>query len=180
MATTTTGGALQASSGYQISVSAPPQGTSVPPSTVGNVLDNFKGAAELSLTFGTGAGQFDIAVIQDRTLNATTSETLDLYGGGLNDWIGVAALFRHVKYVCIYVVAGGDGSGVQIGDAVSQAWQGFLGSTTSSAMIFPTSVPYEGGSLAGVSVGATTNNLAIDNLGAVAVTYRICLLGNST
>lgn len=132
-----------------------------------------------SLSYGTGESQFDTLVYQERSIAAATTATYDLYAGtDLLDVYGDTAAFREVKALMVWVESGGDASGVEIGGAASQAWPGFFADATDKALIYPSGLPYIGHKPAGSTVGSSTNNLAIENLGAVAVVVRILIAGS--
>ena len=138
------------------------------------------GSGQQSISFGTGSGRFDILVSQPRSLVAGASETLDLFTGtDLKNVFGETAPFRLVKDLMLYVVDGGDSSGVKVGGASSNAWFGFLESATDKVKFYPGGPPLVLGSPAGATVTSTTKNLKIENAGAAAVTYRLIMAGSS-
>lgn len=131
-----------------------------------------------SLSYGTASGQFDALIYQERTIATVTTATYDLYTGtDLKDIHGDSAALRKVKLLMVWVESGGDASGVEVGGAASQAWAGFFANSSDKALIYPDGLPYVGHNPAGSAVGATTNNLAVKNLGAVSVTVRILIAG---
>lgn len=166
------------------SASVSVQGTYPPPGVTGS-LKNISVRQTLSaqmtgLTFGTTSGKCDLIVCRDVTLTATTAATYDLYtGADLPDLNGLTAALRGVKTLAVSVVSGGDGSGVRLGGAASNAWAGFFADASDMHLLFPGGLPYLAGSPAGVAVGATTKNLKVENLGAVSVTIRILIAGTS-
>jgi hypothetical protein len=156
-----------------------PQGTAVT-STLADALFALTGSAEFALTYGTASGEINLLCGQDRTLNAATAETFDLYtGSDLKELNGGTAAFRKVKLLVVYVISGGDTAGLVVGGAAADQWVGFFGDVTDKHKVFPSGPAYQGGSPAGVAVGATTKNLKVENLGAVAVTYRIVVAGTN-
>lgn len=133
-----------------------------------------------ALAYGTGSGQADIYVCAEVQINATSSATYDLYTGtDLRDLFGGAAPFRKIKSLVVEVRSGGDTAGVAVGGASSNEWAGFFAAAGDKLKIFPSGIPFAVGSPAGVAVGASTCNLKIENLGAVAVVLRICAGGTS-
>lgn len=134
-----------------------------------------------TLVYGTGSGQVDILVYQILpSLSAGASATYDLYTGtDLKDIFGDTAPFRKVKAIAVWVDSGGDASGVRVGGAASNVWAGFFADTSDKALIFPSGVPYLGGSPAGVAVGSSTKNLKVENAGAVAAVVGIWIAGTS-
>lgn len=137
-----------------------------------------------ALAFGTASGQVDLITCSDRTLAiqgaAGDDATYDLYTGtDLKDLAGLTCAFRKVKLIQISIVSGGDTAGVRIGGAAADAWAAFFADATDKSLIFPSGPPFLAGSPAGVAVGASTKNLFVENLGAVAVTLRILIAGTS-
>jgi len=134
-----------------------------------------------TLTYGTGSGAADILCFQTRTINATTTLTLDLYTGtDLKDVFGDTAALRKVKSIAVWVDSGGDTAGVRIGGAGTNPWPAFFADGASDKhLIFPSGPPYLGGSPAGVAVGALKCNLKIENLGTVSVVVGIAVAGTS-
>lgn len=133
-----------------------------------------------SLAYGTGSGQFDILVVDTVTLAAATPATYDLYTGtDLKDVFGFTAAFRKVKGLFVWIDSGGDAAGVRIGGAAANTWQAFFADPTDKHLIFPSGPAYQGGSPDGVAVGATTKNLLVENLGAVAAVVGIAIAGTS-
>lgn len=133
-----------------------------------------------SLSYGTTSGKADIFIVTTKTIATVTTATYDLYTGtDLKDINNATAALRKVKSIAIWVDENGDASGVRIGGAASQAWPAFFAAANDKHLIFPSGPPYLGGSPDGVAVGSTTNNLLIENLGAVAVTVGIAIAGTS-
>lgn len=156
----------------------PPQG--VTGSNNNTVITQDGNTQITSLTYGTTSGKVDLITVSDRTINAASSATYDLYTGtDLKDLDGLTCAFRKVKYIEVMIVSGGDTSGVVVGNAAADAWASFFGAATHTHTIFPSGPPYLGGSPAGVAVGTTTKNLKVANAGAVAVTVRVFIAGTS-
>lgn len=180
-----TNGSLQTSQSVQLSGTFPPQGVVASVNPLRNTVIPQAVSAEMQLTYGAGSGKVDLICCQDRDLTAagglTPSLTLDLYAGtDLKDLDGLAAAFRVVRFVGVYVVTGGDAAGVRVGGAASDAWPAFFAAANDKELIFPGGVPSEHGSPAGVAVGSATKNLLVENLGAAAVTVRVVVAGSST
>lgn len=132
------------------------------------------------LTYGTASGQVDLVTCSQRTVNAASSATYDLYTGtDLKDLLGGTCAFRKVKYVLVTIESGGDASGVVVGGAASDEWVGFFSAAGDKLKIFPGGPAFQAGSPAGVAVGAATKNLKIENAGAAAVTVSIVVAGTS-
>lgn len=178
-----TGGSIQGATSIQVKGTAAPQGTASS-STLQALTTTVTGSAQESLTYGTGSGQVNLIVAQDRTLAASTSETLDLYGSTtpLADIFGASALFRHIKYIAIYIVSGGDVNGLAIGNAASNPFLGPLGGTTPTILVYPGGPGFQiGEPTAGWAVSSTAGQLKIANeSSAASVTYRLVIGGTST
>ena len=171
------GGTFRASTGITATGVKAPQG---------NGLDEFlsdakvtaSGSAQQSVSYGTGEGRFDLMVSQTRGLGPGASETFDLYTGtDVLTVFGETANFRVIRTVGIYVVSGGDTSGVAIGGASSNVWTGFFSDSTDKVKVFPSGPALVMGAPGGVAVTSTTCNLKVANLGAVSVSYRLIIVG---
>jgi hypothetical protein len=178
-----TGGSIQGATSIQVKGTAAPQGTASS-STLQALTTTVTGSAQESLTYGTGSGQVNLIVAQDRTLAASSNETLDLYGSTtpLADIFGANALFRHIKYVAIYIVSGGDVNGLLIGNAGSNPFLGPLGGTSPTVLVYPNGPGFQVGEpTAGWAVTSSVGQLKIANeSSAVSVTYRIVIGGTTT
>lgn len=172
-------GRYRAGTSVAATASKSPQGNYEADPTMRDATATGSGSGQQSLAFGTGSGAFDTLISQPRTLAAGASETIDLFAGStLLDLFGDSGALRTVKGLTIYIVDGGDSSGVRIGGAASQAWPGFFADSSDKITIYPGGPPLPLGKPEGVAVGSTTNNLKIENLGAVGVTYRIMIAGS--
>ena len=171
-------GFLRSSVACRVQGTFPPQG--VAGDLASHVVRQSANDTITTLSYGTASGQADLIVCQDKTINATTSATYDLYTGtDLRDIDGQTAALRKVKYLKVSIVDGGDAAGVRVGGAASDEWVGFFAAAGDKTLIFPGGPPFVVGSPAGVAVGTTTKNLLIENLSAVAVTVRIVIAGTS-
>lgn len=131
------------------------------------------------VAYGTGSAQADLFVVLLKTITATTAATYDLYTGtDLKDLFGDAAAGRKIKSLAIWVDSDGDATGVKIGGG-SQPVPLFA-DATDKFVIFPGGPPFLAGSPAGIAVAALTNNLRVENLGAVSVVVGIGLAMTST
>lgn len=178
-----TDGELSASYSCKVRGTYPPQGVSSTLATT-KISQNANGDIT-TLTYGTTSGKIDLITVSDRTLaiqgTAGDDATYDLYTGtDLKDLDGLTCAFRKVKFVQISIISGGDALGVRIGGAAANAWPAFFADATDKSLVFPGGPAYQGGSPAGVAVGASTKNLFVENLGAAAVTIRIVIGGTST
>lgn len=145
-------------------------GSTSGPSGTGNA------SVRQTLGFGTGSGQFNLLVSQARTILAGASAVYDLYAGtDLKDIFGLTAAFRHVKSVAVWVDSGGDASGVRVGGGTQPV--PLFADPTDMLVVFPSGPPFMAGSPAGIAVGATTNNLKLQNLGAADATVWVEIAG---
>jgi hypothetical protein len=178
-----TGGSVQGATSIQVKGTAAPQGTASS-SSLQSLTTTVTGSAQESLTYGTGSGQVNLIVAQDRTLAASSNETLDLYGSTtpLADIFGASTLFRHIKYLAVYIVSGGDVNGVLVGGAGSNPFLGPLGGTSPTVLIYPGGPGLQVGEpTAGWVVSSTAGQLKIANeSSAVSVTYRIVIGGTTS
>lgn len=182
-----TNGQVQASSGAQVSGTFPPQGVVSAVNPLKNTSISQAVAAQMNLVFGTGSGKVNLIVCSDHNLTAagglTPSAVYDLYTGtDLKDLDGGAAPFRVVRYVAVSILTGGDTAGLRVGgnSGSGDVWPGFFADASDKVLTFPAGVPFQAGSPAGVAVGTTTKNLFVENLSALALTFRIVVAGSAT
>jgi hypothetical protein len=132
----------------------------------------------ITLADGNGADQINQIFADQRTLTASSSESLDLNGTLLNQ-LGAAINFTKIKGLII-MAAAGNTNDVVVGGAASNGFIDFVGGATHTLKVKP------GGLLAlmapdanGYAVtAATADLLKIANGGAgTSVTYDIILLG---
>lgn len=172
------GGNLSAGTGVSVLTIYPPQGVDVDGS-LDDVRYRRQVSASVDLPFGVAAGYADTTVVQSRIITAGNSATYDLYTGtDLLAQNGGTAAFRLVKYLGVFVTAGGDTSGVRIGGAASNELVSFFASAGDQLDIFPDGPPFQAGSPAGVAVTSSVKNLKVENLGAEDVTLTIVVSGN--
>jgi len=130
------------------------------------------------LAYGTATGQVNLIVAQDRAIAATTAVLFDLYTGtDLKDLAGLTAAFRHLRSIAVWIVSGGDTTGIRMGGAglnESTLWFEAVGDMM---RIYPGGPPFLQGSPAGVVIDATHKMLKVENLGAVAATVRVQIAG---
>lgn len=159
---------------WRLSAAAQATGTLTPTGAVKGASLVVPYGLTQELSYGTGSGQADLFVLTKRTINATTAATYDLYTGtDLKDIFDDTAAGRKVKSLAVWVHSGGDSSGVLVGGGSQPV--PLLADSSDKAKIFPSGPPFLAGSPAGIAVGATTNNLRVENLGAVAVVVAIAL-----
>lgn len=156
-------------------------GTYLPPGVAGEIRNiPIKQSTNIALLMphGTATGEVDTIVCQDRVISAGSSVTYDLYTGtDLLDLNSGTAAFRLIRYIGVFIESGGDSSGVRVGGASSNEWIGFFVAAGDKQDIFPDALPWQASSRVGKSVGSSTKNFKIENLGAVAVTVRIAIGG---
>lgn len=128
---------------------------------------------------GTGASQSDKIFSDQRTLNASASEDLDL-AGVLTDLLGAALTFVEVTAIFIKAAAGNTNN-VVVGGAAATQFVGGFGAATHTWAIPPGGAFLVAAPVAGWAVGAgATDLLKIANSGAgTPVTYDIVIVGRS-
>jgi hypothetical protein len=175
------GGTITGSSSVNLQAQEPPQGNASP-NTLAPIKTTLPFSASQTMAFGTAAGQVNLLVGQQRTLALSSNETLNLNSGAILDVFGVASPFLHLKYICIYIVSGGDVNGLTIEGGASNPFLGPLGGTTPSLTIYPSGPGYQNGEPSvGWPCGSTACNIKIINNSSVAaVTYAIVLAGTTT
>jgi hypothetical protein len=136
---------------------------------------------KLALAAGTYSGQANLVVQDQATLQPGETLTVDLYDGSVTDVFGAAAPFRVLRGYCFWVVAGGDASGVEVGDdgTVTNPCPLYLRGTSPRYLLLPGDAGVAEAEPAGLTVSATARNLKIANLGAVAATVGYALAGAS-
>lgn len=175
-----TGGTFQISAAARISgATIAPQGDASSNGLSSPTADA-TGSGQQNTDYGTASSQADILCAGDFDIPAGGTLTIDIYtGSDLPNVFGGAAPFRTLRSVLFAITAGGDSSGVVVGNAASNANQMFFGAQTHTWTIFPSGPPLVGGSDAGVAVDATHKNINLHNAGAADATVRIMLAGGS-
>jgi hypothetical protein len=141
---------------------------------------NGNNTSQQSFAYGAGSSLFNQIIVRTVDLNPGVSATYDLYTGtDLPNVLSETAALRAVMSASVYVVSGGDATGVIIGDAATDVWAANFGGTTETATIYPGGPPWQCGKPAGIAVTSSAKNLKIENAGAVAVTVRISICGSS-
>lgn len=129
-------------------------------------------------TDGNGAGLAQQGFLDDRTLTASSNESLDL-AGGLTDGFGATITFTKIK-VLLIKAADTNVNDVLVGGAASNGFATPFGDPTDVMRVKP------GGMLllvapdaAGYAVTAATGDLLkiANSAGGTSVTYTIALLG---
>lgn len=131
------------------------------------------------LTDGTGSGQANSMWLDERTINASSNDDLDL-AGGLTNVYGETITFTAIKVLLIAIDSPDGTKSVRLGPAnVSNGWQGPWGGT--GATVYETIHDWsvKSNKYGGWSVTAGTGDiLRITNpSGSASVTYRILLIG---
>lgn len=131
-----------------------------------------------SFTYGTGDNQVNKAYFAQRTLNATTTESLDL-AGGITDYAGAAITLTVLKYAYLAIVSPDGTKALRVGpqnvaNAAQLGWGG-TGATVYDT-IYTDWELYR--PIDGYAITAGTGDLfPVHNPGAEAVTYAILLMG---
>lgn len=134
----------------------------------------------LAFTNGTADQQVNLWYLAQRTLAATTTDSLDL-AGGLTGYGGATLTFTKIKRVYVSIVSPDGTKSLRVGpqgvaNAAQLGWGG-TGATVYNTVITDLDLVH---SYAGWSVTAGTGDiLPIYNPGASAVTYAIFILGLS-
>jgi hypothetical protein len=177
-ATSLVGGSLSAGSNINLQGTANPQGTASS-SSLNVIPTTLTGNPQISLAFGTGSNQFNVAIAQDRTLSASSNETLDI-NTGLTDILDGTPTMTHLKYIMVFIVSGGDATGLSVFEGASNGFTGYgITGTAAGPIVYPNGPGFQAGEpTVGITVSSSLANLKIvNNSSAVAVTYRIVLVG---
>lgn len=151
-------------------------------SEIGTTSDDVLGAANYfswAVTDGTAANKADLVFRDQRSLNASTSEDLDL-AGGLTSAYGAAITFVKVKM--LYVKAKStNGANIVVGGAAANQFINWVGDATDKVVIPPSGCLMVAAPIDGWAVTANTGDiLKIENTdGAAAATYDIIIVGTS-
>lgn len=135
-----------------------------------------------SLLSGTGAGQADKIFYDQRTLNASATENLDL-AGTLVDALGATFTLAKVKGL-IVAAAAANTNNVLVGGDVTNTFFPMFGAETDSVIVRPGGVfaVFCGeGDAAGYAVTAGTADLlkVANSGGGTPVTYDVIIIGTS-
>jgi len=172
-----TNGQWQSSLGLRLS------GKSLGTGNTSAIRNNPNAAVSQVLGFGTGSGQINQLVMQERSLGPGLSETLDLYDGSTNtppliDIMGATVAFRTIRGFALWIIDGGDSAGLTVGNAASNANTLWMGGTTPTLTAYPDSGAIAMGQQAGKLVTSTARNVKVLNNGAVSVTYLVAMAGS--
>lgn len=137
-------------------------------------------SASEDFTDGTGAGKVQQLFSDQRTLEASANEELDLVGD-LKNAFGQTLTFTAIKGIYIKAAAGNTNN-VEVGGAVSNAFQGPLKDASDVVVLPPGGVLFCIHPGAGWAVTSGTGDLlkvANDGSGT-GVTYDVVLIGEGT
>lgn len=131
------------------------------------------------LANGTGSGQADLIFADQRTVEASANEDLDL-AGVLLDPFGRVLTFVKIKSLLIFA-ATANTNNVVVKPAAATGWLGPFGDVSDTITVKPGGTFWVSAPGAGWAVGAAaTDLLNIANSGAgTGVTYDIIVLGTS-
>ncbi|MEP3857289.1 MAG: hypothetical protein ABJM39_09630 [Porticoccus sp.] len=132
----------------------------------------------LQLLNGTGADQANQAFSDERTLAASTSESLDL-AGSLTDAFGASITFTKIKAMLV-IADEGNGDNIEVGGAASNGFASFLGDASDVVLVPPGGLfLLTAPDADGFAVTASTGDLLkINNADSGAAgTYTIVLIG---
>lgn len=152
-----------------------------------NPLDLVTVSAPLSykkstdLASGVAANQADRVFSDTRTLTASSTEDLDVSGGGLTDPGGAVFTIAKLKLLMVCASSANTNNVVLGGDAASVP---FLGTAATTITIKPggCSIPQFDPSLAGVTVTNSTGDIIqlANSAGGTSVVYDIVIVGTSS
>ena len=146
---------------------------------LGTVSANLSLAFTKALTSGTGANQADLIFADTRTVNASSSEDLDL-AGVLTDPFGATITMAEVVAILI-TAASGNTNDVVIGDATAPV--PLFGGTNPTISIGPGGVfmaaTPDAGGLFTVGAGSTDDLKIANSSSGSSVTYSIVVIGRS-
>ena len=133
-----------------------------------------------AVTAGTGANQMDLLFIDQRTIAASTNETLDLAAGVTNSF-GDVLTFARVKFLAIGGATANSGA-VTVGGAAANAFTNWVDDATDQINVRPGgAVVFFAPAATGYPVTAGTGDqLLITNPNTNSVTYDIYIGGASS
>lgn len=154
--------------------------TLVPANALQSLYANPSESVLQSLSFGTGTGNGNLIVVEELTIAASSSVSINLYDGSLLDLFQQPAPFRFLRSFVAWVNSGGDATGVTIAPAASNPnllwWTG----TSPTKTVYPGGPPECGGSPAGVAVTSSAYGVTFtNNSSTAAVTVGLALAGSN-
>lgn len=152
--------------------------------TLSNVLDLVTVSAPLTKTYtvdidnGTGTNMADVIWSDTRTIAASTTEDLDVAGGGLTDAFGAAFAPAKIKAIAICPASANTNNVVVGGDANSVP---FLSTAATTVSVQPGGCFILVNHKTGITVTAATGDIIqVANSGAgTSVSYDILVIGTS-
>ena len=178
-----TGGRFRLTSNVLASITLDPQGTAST-STLRDASVAISVASAFNLAYGTGAGQFNLLVAQQRTLAASANEELNLFDGTLKGYYGEATGFQTIKGIAVGLIVNPGtsvtASSVTIGNASATVHQLWFGADTHTADVFKNGPWFQQGDPTGKTVD-NSNKLVkvLNNDGSNSATYFILAVGRS-
>lgn len=182
MATVVNGGSVVCSLSTLFKCTWPQQGGGGSNSLKNNSLSLPQPSGQLSLAYGSAAGQANVFFAAQYTLATSATQSFDLTSSSLKDAGGGTLTFGHVKWLAYSISSGGDATGVTRSGYGSTPWEGDLGGTNPTQTIYPTSCGYANGeTTAGWATTSGANTFALTNNSvAVAVTLNVAAAGTIT
>lgn len=152
--------------------------------TLSNVLDLVTASAPLAETYtvdmesGTGTNMADVIWGDTRTIAASTTEDLDVAGGGLTDAFGTAFAPAKIKVLAVCAASGNTNNVVVGGDANSVP---FLSTAATTVSVQPGGCLVLVNHKTGITVTAGTGDIIqVANSGAgTTVSYDVLIIGTS-
>jgi hypothetical protein len=134
------------------------------------------------LTSGLAAGMADRVFHDNRTLTASSSENLDLNGGGLLDPLGGSFSIVKVKGILV-AAAVGNTNDVIVGNAAATPWSALLGATGTITLkpgaCFIALAGQADSNAYAVGAGATDVLKVLNGGAGTSVSYDIIIVGTS-
>lgn len=148
---------------------------------LGNPSQVLNYSKKVTLGSGTGAGNADLLWNDQRTINASSNEDLDLVGS-LTDALGTTFSPARIKAIMV-AAAAANTNNVIVGAAAATQWAALLGTTGTVTLrpgAFFCAVAGVADATTYASAGGSTDLLRIANSGAgTSVTYDIVVVGCS-
>lgn len=161
-------------SNFSLSIS----GSLTKAATLGTPTHNPTLSLAQALASGTGLNAADMLWDDVRTLNATTSENLDLSGTLVNG-LGTTVAFARIRAIGIQLVTATAGYTLEVGGAASNQFATMFGTATDKLIIragggvgilAPDATGY-------VVTAGTGDLLKINNPNAASIQYKIVIIG---
>jgi hypothetical protein len=150
--------------------------------TIGSSAADFTGTYGAALTDGAGAGLANRIYFAERTLTASSTETLD-FAGTLLDQFGAAITFARIKVLAFSALAANTNNVVIGGGATT--FTGLFGATTHTISLRPGTSMVVCCGLAdatayAVTAGSTDLLQVANSSSGTSVTYDVCVIGCAT